>query len=384
MMDAVLFLVLAVLVAAGVSIYWHRKTQEKESGPDPYVYIEGLRALLRGQDEQAFIHLKNTVVSDTNNIDAYIQLGNIFRRMKKSDQALKVHKDLTHRAGLTAAEKREILLALYKDYMALDDEKTAMKAIKEILTVDSNDKFALEASLRWLEKQEEWKEAATLRRQLDKLNSTESNDQLALYKVFEGNQLHEQGDPHRARLFYKEAIHIDKNCMAAYVAIGDSYYNEKRLEDALSYWTRVLAQKPVEGQVVFERLKKGFFEIGRYGDYADALSSLLQAFPEHLTARLELAYFLEKKGDLDGAREHYVTAQDNHPDSLLAKLGLFRLNSDSNRKEAAEALFKQIMKMVVKQEATNFKCSECDLLSERKVWLCPRCKAVDSFKTEKK
>lgn len=382
MMDAVLFLVLAILVAAGVSIYWYRKTQEKEQGPDPYVYIEGLRALLRGQDEQAFSQLKNTVLTDTTNIDAYIQLGNIFRRRKKYDQALKVHKDLTHRAGLSTTDKREILLSLYKDYQAIGDEKTAMKAIKEILSVVPNDKFALEASLRWLEKQEEWKEAAVLRRQLDKLEGIESNHALALYKVFEGQQLHDQGDPHRARLFFKEAIHIDKNCMAAYVAIGDSYYNEKRLEDALSYWTRVLAQKPAEGQVVFERLKKGFFEIGRYGDYAEALSTLLQAFPEHLTARLELAYFLERKGDLNGAREHYVTAKDNHPDSLLAKLGLFRLNLDSNRKEAADAMFKQVMKMIVKLEATNFRCGECDLVSERKIWLCPRCKAVDSFNTE--
>ncbi|MEZ5359064.1 MAG: tetratricopeptide repeat protein [Candidatus Zixiibacteriota bacterium] len=384
MMDAVLIFILALLVAAGVSIYWYRKSQEKEVGPDPYVYIEGLRALLRGQDEQAFTHLKSTVLTDTNNIDAYIQLGNIFRRMKKHEQALKVHKDLTHRAGLTAAEKKEILLALYKDYLALDDEKTAMKAIKEILSVVPNDKIALEASLRWLEKQDEWKEASVLRKQLDKIEGIESNHTLALYKVFEGHQLHEQGDRHRARLFYKEAIHIDKNCMAAYVAIGDSYYNEKRLEDALSYWTRVVAQKPAEGQVVFERLKKGFFEIGRYGDYAEALSSLLQALPEHLTARLELAYFLEKKGDIDEAREHYVTAQDNHPDSLLAKLGLFRLNSQTKRKEAADTMFKQIMKMVVKQEATNFRCGECDLISDKKAWLCPRCKSVDSFSTDKR
>ncbi len=379
-MDAALFFVLAILVAAGVSVYWYRKSQDQQEGPDPYVYIEGLRALLRGQDEQAFSHLKNTVLADTNNIDAYIQLGNIFRRRKKYDQALKVHKDLTHRAGLTSADKKEILMSLYKDYMALGEEITAMKAVNEMLSVEPNDKFALELSLRWAEKQEEWKEATSIRRKLDKIEGVESNRAMALYKVFEGHQLHEQGDQHRARLFYKEAIHIDKNCLAAYVAIGDSYYNEKRMEDAISYWTRVIALKPAEGQAVFERLKKGFFEIGRYGDYAEALSTLLQACPEHLTARLELAYFQEKKGDLNGAREHYVSSQDNHPDSLLVKLGLYRLNYESDRKEAAETIFRQVMKMVVKKEATNFRCRECYLVVERKVWLCPRCKAVDPFK----
>ncbi|MCK5126469.1 MAG: tetratricopeptide repeat protein [candidate division Zixibacteria bacterium] len=379
MMEAALFFVVAILVAAGVSIFWYRRSLEQQDKPDQYIYIEGLKALLRGQDEQAFTKLKDTVLVDTNNIDAYIQLGNIFRRRKKHDQALKVHKDLTHRGGLAAEEKREILIALYKDYLALDDEKTAVKAVKEILAINSGDKFALDVSLHWLEKQEEWKEAAKLRRQLDKTERTESIKTLALYKTFEGQQLFDQGDPHRARLFFKEAIHIDKNCLAAYVAIGDSYFKEKRLDDALRYWTKVIALKPAEGQAVFERLKKGFFEVGRYGDYAEALSTLLQGCPEHLTARLELAYFMEKKGDKDSAREHYVMAQDNHPDSLMVKLGLFRLNRESSRREAADNMFKQIMKMVVKKEATNFRCRECDLISERKVWLCPRCKAVDSY-----
>ena len=381
MSEAILFFALAIFAAAGIAIYWYRRNLEQQDIPDPYIYIEGLRALLRGQDEQAFTKLKETVLKDTNNVDAYIQIGNIFRRRNKIDQALKVHKDLTHRAGIGPADKKEILVALYKDYEALGDDATAIKAIKEILSIIPNDRFALEASLRWREKQVDWKEAALLKRQLDKLNGTESDSSLALYKVFEGDQLYEHGDPHRARLFYKEAIHMDKNCLAAYVAIGDSYYNENRLDDALSYWMKVIALKPAEGQVVFERLKKGFFEVGRYGDYAEALSTLLQAHPEHLVARLELAYFLEKKGERDAAREHYVAALDNHPESLLVKLGLFRLNRESNRREAADTLFKQIMKLAVKQEATNFQCQACGLLSQKKTWLCPRCKAVDSFTT---
>ena len=171
--------------------------------------------------------------------------------------------------------------------------------------------------------------------------------------------------------------------MAAYVAIGDSYYDEQRLEDALGYWTKPIAIRPCEGHIVFERLKKGFFEVGRYGDYADTLSNLLQACPEHLTARLELAYFMEKKGEKENAREHYTTALDNHPDSMLAKLGLYRLNLATGKKESADILLKQLIKMAVRNEASSFTCSGCGLHIENMVWLCPRCKAIDSFKAEK-
>lgn len=383
MTQTVTLLAIAIVVVSALAYYFYRRTLTVSDAPDKYTYIEGLKALLRGQDELAFTKLKETVAADTNNIDAYIHLGNIFRRRKKTEQALQVHRDLTYRAGLTPAEKKEVLTALYHDFMEMRDESSAMKAVKEMIKIFPDDRFALKSFLQFLEKSADWKEAALMRKKLSKLNGGDSQKIQALYKVFEGYELGKQGDRHRARIFFKEAIHLDKNCLAAYVAIGDSYYDEKRLEDALGYWTKLIALRPGEGHIVFERLKKGFFEVGRYGDYADTLSNLLQACPEHLTARLELAYFMEKKGEKEGAREHYTTALDNHPDSMLAKLGLYRLNLETGKRESADVILKQLIKMAVKKEATNFTCGSCGLHIENMVWLCPRCKAIDSFKAEK-
>jgi len=379
MTTVVIVLLLVALVASLAALIMTRRGQAQPKGSDPYTYIEGLRALLRNQDEQAFIKLKETVTADTNNIDAYIHLGDIFRRRKQADKALQVHRDLTLRTNLTGAEKLEILGALYRDFVELKDDASAIRAASEILQINPNDRFALEAVLSAHVQAREWKEAAIVRKKLDKLNGQDSSKMLALYKTFEGQDLEAQGDPHRARLFFKEAIHFDKNCLAAYIAVGDSYYNEKRLEDAIRYWFKIISLKPDQGHLVFERLKKGYFEVGRYGEYADTLTQLLQASPDHLTARLELAYFLEKKGELEAAREHFTTAVDTHPESMLAKLGLYRLNRSANSREAAEAVFKRIMKRAVKMEAQNFRCGSCGLDSDNMVWLCPRCKAVDSF-----
>ncbi len=366
-------------MATWAAVHFYRRSQSPPEVHDPRTYIDGLQALLHGQDELAFAKLKETVSLDTDNIDAYIHLGNIFRRRKKPDLALQIHRDLTFRGNLSLDQKKEILAALYQDFMDAGDEPSAQKAVNELLSLSPNDRFALKTRLRHLERSGDWKTAADVRKKLDKLDGQDSGRILALYKVFEGMDLAEQGDRHRARLFFKEAIHFDKRCLAAYIAIGDSYYDENRLEDAIGYWTKVITIQPCEGHLVFESLKKGFFEIGRYGDYADTLTTLLQSCPEHLTARLELAYFMEKKDEIDSAREHYTTALENHPDSVLAKLGLYRLNRRSSRKEAADMLLKQVIKMAVRREASNFRCGECGLHSETMQWLCPRCKAVDSF-----
>ena len=381
--NSTIIIVFCIGLLVIVWYYWLRRGQEREERPDPSVYINGLRAILRGQDEQAYAYLKQTIAADTNNVDAFIQLGNLLRRLNKPDQALKIHRDLTYRGNLSAEEKKEILLALYYDYKALDNEVTGIKAINEIIELYPDDIPSLKMLLRWLEKTGEWKEAGQIRRHLDKLENVDSGRRLALYKVFEGYALGDKGDRHRARLFYKEALHIDKTCLAACLSLGDSYFDEKRLEDAIRYWMRIIELRPEAGHVVFERLKKGYFETGQYGQYADTLTKLLQACPEHLTARLELAYFLEKKGERSAAREHYVIAQDNHPESLMAKLGAYRLNREDGREEMAEAILRGALKLAVKKEARSYTCGECGLVMESKVWLCPRCKAVDSFPSAK-
>ena len=381
MTQTVIILVLLAGITSTLAYYYYRRAQVRPTNVDSRSYIEGLRAILRGQDEQAFTKLKETVSADTNNVDAYIQLGNILRRRKKTEQALQIHRDLTLRGGLSLDDKKEVLVALYHDFMAANDETSAVRAINEILSLVPEDRFALKALLRHHEQSAEWKEAAVVRKKLDKLDGGDSGKFLALYKVFEGYELAKQNDAHRARLFFKDALHLDKKCLAAYIAIGDSYFDEKRLEDALSYWTKVITLQPSDGHLVFERLKKGFFEVGRYGEYAESLTGLLQACPEHLTARLELAHFMEKKGENEGAREHYTVALDNHPESMLAKLGIYRLNREAGKSGAADAILKQLIKMAVKKEAANFRCTGCGSNAENKIWRCPRCKAIDSFES---
>ncbi len=375
----VMFLVVVSISGIGLALYFWRQLQVGEPKPDSASYISGLKAIMRGQDERAFTSLKEAISIDSENIDGYLQLGNIFRRMNKTEQALEIHLNLTFRHDLAGEEKKEILEALYHDFVSLDDVPSADKAIGEIVELFPGDRWALIQLLASLEKDHKWKEAAVVLKKIDKQTGSDSSDRLALYKVFEGEQLAEGGEPHRARLFFKEAMHIDKSCLASYLAIGDSYYKESRLEDALGYWTKVITMNPDKGQFVFDRLKKGFFEVGRYGEYAEALSNLLISRPDHLTARLELAYFNERKGDLDSAREHFSSAFDDHKGSMLSRLGLYRLNRDAGKKEKAEAVFKQVMKLAVRKEAGDFVCTSCNLHSENMIWLCHRCHAVASF-----
>ena len=58
------------------------------------LYTEALEALLEGDIENAVFKLKDLVQYDTNNIRAYLRLGDIFRENLKVEQALKIHQSL--------------------------------------------------------------------------------------------------------------------------------------------------------------------------------------------------------------------------------------------------------------------------------------------------
>ena len=110
-----------VLLFASVAFYLaYDRYFRKEAKSDSALYVEALRDLLDGRPESAFGKLRQVVISDADNIDAYMRLGQILREHKKPDRALQVHKDLTLRQDLGAEQKVAILRHLALDYAGLE------------------------------------------------------------------------------------------------------------------------------------------------------------------------------------------------------------------------------------------------------------------------
>lgn len=70
---AVSFIVLLIIA------FWSR-SRRKEAVPSQRAYLEALKALVAGEDKIAFQRFKQVVVEDTNNVDAYLKLGDLFRK----------------------------------------------------------------------------------------------------------------------------------------------------------------------------------------------------------------------------------------------------------------------------------------------------------------
>jgi len=336
-------LILLVLIFGSISFYYvyerfFMKTQKSDSN----LYVAALKDLLEGKQEAAFSKLRQVVTEDPNNIDAYFRLGQILRENNKPDRALQVHKDLTLRSDLTRQDKIEILYQLASDYIALDEMKTAEDALEELISIDSGNHWAYSRLLEIQEKAKKWDRAYETAIQLLKLESNKSKKPLARYKYFKGEELYKKRDYHKARILFKEAIGLDPTYVPAYLAIGDSYYEEKRLEDAVNFWNKLISTVPDQAHRVIERLKKTLFELGRFGDILEICQNILDHSPKDIEARRMLADFYEKKGDIEQAREYLEQIIDDFPDDYTSILELTRLYLEKGDRKKIEDLYRSL------------------------------------------
>ncbi len=315
-----IFFGLLIVLVGLYSLY--TRLSRKKPLEDSELYVAALRDLLDDKKETAFSKLRQVVASDSSNVDAYLRLGQILRDYNKPEQALQVHKDLATRGGLTDVEKAAILAQLYYDYIAMDNVDTAEAALKELITLRTENQWALARLLEVQKKAGKWDDAYDTAVKILKIDSNKSKKPLAVFKFHLGEELLGKREYHKARLFFKEALGLDPGFVPAYLAVGDSYASEDRTEDAVNFWKKLIDAVPEEGGLAIERLKKALFELGRFGEIADVCQNILKHSPSNSEAKLTLAEFHEKKGDMEAAEELLGQLVDDNPNDVKSILGL--------------------------------------------------------------
>ncbi|MEW5796398.1 MAG: tetratricopeptide repeat protein [Candidatus Zixiibacteriota bacterium] len=336
------FLLLLLIVLAVYLVYERFSGRTKE--PEPSLYLEALRDLLDGRQEAAFSKLRQVVAEDGSNLDAYLRLGRILRENNQPERAYQVHKDLTLRPGLSRPERSAILREIAADCLALNDLNTAETALKEQVELNPEDHWAHSRLLSLQEKAQQWDAAYDTAVTILKLEGDKSKKPLARYKFQLGEMLYRQREYHKARIAYKEAIGLDPAHVSAYLAIGDSYYEEKRLEDAVTFWNKLTTAVPDQGHLAIDRLKRTLYELGRFGEVPLICEQILEHSPKNLEARRALAEFYENKGDVDLAIEMWERILDDNPDDGAAVLDLIRVHLERRDYSRISSLIRNLEK----------------------------------------
>ncbi len=144
-----IIVVIAIIVIAIAMIWW---LQSKESVSTDVLYSDALNAILKGDNTVAVKLLKQVVSHDSDNVGAYLQLGNLLRSINPQ-QSAKIHQSLTVRPKLNKLVSKEIHQALALDYAELSDNKRGKIEADMVLKYDKNNLWAHQYLLQLFHKQ---------------------------------------------------------------------------------------------------------------------------------------------------------------------------------------------------------------------------------------
>lgn len=367
---------LVVVLGLGIYFSFQIRVQERETEKKAMSYVKGLNELIAGNLDTAKASFLEAVKFDSENIDAYLKLGVIYRKEGKFGKALKIHKELTIRSGIPTPLQADIYKNIVEDLIDLKNYKEALSNVEKLLNLDSENKWALEIQPKIYAFLKDWKNAFKFLKSNSK-GMPGMERQLALYKIANAEYLIEVNDYHDARLLLKDAIKLDPSYPPPYILIGESYTLEDRIDDAVKFWKQFSEKVPEKSYLVFDLLEKAYYESGNFAAMEVFYSKVIESDSDNYKALNKLGEIYFKKGDRDRAlelTERSLRINSNSPDGL--KNLILYMNNASDLpviKEKALSLARSISNL------NSFRCHECGNSSEEVLIKCPDCGSWDSF-----
>lgn len=373
-----ILIILLILIALGIVYYYTRRFRKPAGDEDKY--LSALEYLLDGENKRAIQKFKEVVRENTEHVNAYLRLGDILRKRGLVNNALKIHRDLTLRSGLEPDFQAKVQRSLMLDYESLGEFEKAAQIAASILKTNGAYQSEMAAKLLgYYEKLRNWEAAYSTGKQHLKGTSTLWRKRIALYQVFEGVQLLEDEQGREARIKFKEALKTDPKCTPAYYYLGESYYIEERLEEAVKEWQELCRKIPEHAHVVFDPLERAWFELGKFTEAEKLYNDILTVDAENVDAALALAEIYNKKGDYDRSLDILDRVENIKPNEpKIIGYRIQTLHSKSQYKTASERALEFFAERNY-LDSKKFVCQECQYHTEKPLWICPQCQSIDSF-----
>ena len=345
---------LAAVLVIGLIWVWVRTPRGPEQ-PSDEAYTQALTALINGNRRRALAKFKEAVQADSENLDAYIRLGDLLRESGEVHKALAVHRDLTVRAGLTDSMRVRILESMTRDYLAARHYEEAGQSAERLLRINKQHRFALRALQEVAEALEDWPRAVSAVESRLKATSDQPAPELARYHTWVGEQELAKGNSKEARARFQEALRLDDACGAAHLHLGDMENAVNRTQEAVEHWKRLAFDQPAEAHQVFQRPARAFFEMGHVGEVLQVYGERVDRTPrdDAAPALLALAEIHRRKGELDEAETLVQEAMDIAPRLPRAHRQWIRLALAREAPQAAPARLDRLLQTLEQQDPAH-------------------------------
>lgn len=370
----VLFLIVVALIAIVLYMYFHRR-REPVTTFQPY--LESLIALLDNDDDLAIKKLKEAVNLNSDLFDAYLRLGDMYRKKGDTARAMQIHQSLTARPTLKKHEEKKVYFALAQDALAASRPNRAVSFLREILKIDKKDSGAYNAILKIYEDMRSYNECISVYEE-GTFKPRDENRRAFYYAALANDKMANvreddtEGEKEIINLLRK-SLRISSESVAGMYYMGNFFERRNDLDKAHDYYIRIMNAHPEFAFLIIPHLEKVSFELGSFNEVISMYEDIVARDPRNFSVGFALADVYEKKNDVEAARAIYQNLAELFPRNVLPKIQQLKLRTTD---ESIFSALDEIENTVCVQE---YRCSNCGNVRTDFTFLCEKCHAIESY-----
>ena len=366
------WLLLLLAGAAG----WYLAYIVYRSKPKPKIpgeYLKGLNYLLDEQPDKAIEVFIELVDVDTETVETYLILGNMFRRRGEVDRAIRIHENLIARPTLDVNYRSTALLELAKDYLKAGLLDRAESLFTEVIKIKLQADEAYPLLLGVYEQEKEWHKAIETATELQKVSDVNMNPTTAHYycELSELEFDQQPSNPAAAKKMARKAFSYDKNCARASVLLGNYAMHEQNYRAAIKHYSRVSRQNPEYLPEILMKLREAFL---RQDNREGFREFLLKVKDSKLKGILLSTLLTDLTGDL-AERDEVQELLLLKPELSLLEINAFLKNLQLQDQSLGELNAEKIQASIESfvDGSSSHQCRQCGFHGKRLYWQCPSC-----------
>lgn len=365
---------IVIVVAAAAALIAVARRKPRKPVSEESSYQRGLSAAIAGDREEALKQFTAAVREDPNNVDAYVKLGDLLRETGQAKRAAQIHRELMVKRRLPERTRSEIQRSLARDLVKAEQWNDAIETARSLPRAQRNTPLVLALMRDAYENTRVWDKALQTHRDLIRSAPKTEEPSLGAYRAHLASLILKSGDRTKAKSEFLAAVKADHNCILAYRYLGDITNEEGDTERAIAYWMKLITDRPDRAHLVFDRLEKGYFELGDFGRMLGIYEDVVAKAPSDVWALCGMSRMLERKGEIDEAIRFAREAVKHEGTTLAGHKRLLEvLMRDGRHEQAAEAADGLVSRLSA--PAGTMSCPTCGRGQEAPVWRCPHCRA---------
>jgi lipopolysaccharide biosynthesis regulator YciM len=355
----------------------HNKKRPLSVSKGDNAFFKGIQYLLSNDRDQAIEEFTKSVQVNSDTIETYVALGNLYRSKGDIDRAIRIRQTIILRPNIDREIKIRALFDLGLDYKKGGFLDRALETFLDVHKKQPSNPETLEEIEKIYEEMKDWENAFIIRQKISGLKDGDHEHILAHHLTEMGKAYLEEGDTSKAKSSFKKAISLHEGCVDAYLHLGDLYFDSQDFQKAMATWKKVVKIAPRFTFLAYRRLEGAYSKMKNLKPVEEFLKECAQYNSDAFT-HLALARYMHNEKDYDGALKELRAALDLDPSLWEARRFIGEILLDHGIKEEALDAYRDLI-VHLNVPDLEFQCVNCGFMPADLHWQCPQCKKWDTI-----